>query len=197
MHGNEQVSTVGNSSPVIAETLRSAIKSGEMRKLVRLSTSQCFIDCGLLLEVFITGTSGLSWGKSDKVPEASSQALRKRSRKMQVIKLVCEQPKHWYSPLVIEEYWELGQGKRGSISTTSATVHSCHHSRLIMVHCESTATTPLTDSQLPFLQINIQSKIRHNPTAAAGPLAVAYFNHFSLHSHTIDFPLIFQVPPSI
>lgn len=28
------------------------------------STSLYFIDCGLLLEVFITGTSGLSWGKS-------------------------------------------------------------------------------------------------------------------------------------
>lgn len=52
------------------------------------STSLYFIDCGLLLEVFITGTSGLSWGKSDQVPEASSQALRKRSRNMKVIKLV-------------------------------------------------------------------------------------------------------------
>ena len=138
MHGNEQVSTVGNSGPVIAETLRSIIKNGEMRMLICLSTSQYFINCGLLLEVFITGTSWLSWGKSDQVPEASSQALRKRSRKMEVIKLVCEQPKHWYLPLAIEEYSEVGQGTRGSISTTSATVHSCHHARLIVVHCEST-----------------------------------------------------------
>lgn len=108
MRGNEQVSTVGNSGPVIAETLRSIIKNGEMRKLICLSTSLYFIDCGLLLEVFITGTSGLSWGKSDQVPEASSQALRKRSRNMKVIKLVCEQPKHWYFPLEIEEYSEVG-----------------------------------------------------------------------------------------